>query len=161
MSEHRSRREAVKQLGSAGAGLLLAGGFIRGRREPIQIAGMPVEISVAAIGRDTIRITAAAIVGTGGVPDDGALVRGAEVAPVARRRDAGRFASVSAGGMIVRYTPDPPTLHVETARRVPVQRLVFSASEPGMSFRLPKGPLLGLGEGGPQFDRKGSRSRSE
>ncbi len=25
-----------------------------------------------------------------------------------------------------------------------------------MSFLLPKGPLLGLGEGGPQFDRKGS-----
>ena len=28
-----------------------------------------------------------------------------------------------------------------------------------MSFLLPKGPLLGFGEGGPQFDRKGTTDR--
>ncbi len=36
---------------------------------------------------------------------------------------------------------------------------MLSAEQPGLSFQLPKGPLLGLGEGGPQFDRKGSMDR--
>ena len=36
---------------------------------------------------------------------------------------------------------------------------MFDAQNPGVSFLLPKGPLLGLGEGGPQFDRKGSVDR--
>ena len=40
-----------------------------------------------------------------------------------------------------------------------MQRLVLDAEQPGVSFKLPDGPLLGLGEGGPQFDRKGSTDR--
>ena len=43
---------------------------------------MPVEIAIASVSPVTVRITVAAIVGTGGVPDDGALVarRGREAA---------------------------------------------------------------------------------
>ena len=65
MSESFSRREALKNLGAAGAGVVLAGGIIRGQAAPIRLAGMPVEIAVASISPTTVRITAAAIVGTG------------------------------------------------------------------------------------------------
>ena len=37
-----------------------------------------------------------------------------------------------------------------------VQRLSLDEERPDVSFLLPQGPLLGMGEGGPQFDRKGS-----
>ena len=37
-----------------------------------------------------------------------------------------------------------------------MQKLTLDAAAPGLSFLLPKGPLLGLGEGGVQFDKKGS-----
>jgi hypothetical protein len=37
-----------------------------------------------------------------------------------------------------------------------VQRLSLSETAPTIAFSLGKGPVLGLGEGGPQFDRKGS-----
>jgi alpha-glucosidase/alpha-D-xyloside xylohydrolase len=120
---------------------------------------MPVEIAVAPVSPVTVRITAAAVVGTGGVPDDGAFVRAAEVRPIARGRTIGAPIKVTAGNLVVRYTDGPPIIHVETAAGRPIQKLVLSPEEPGVSFQLPKGPLLGLGEGGPQFDRKGSLDR--
>ncbi|MEX2282901.1 MAG: TIM-barrel domain-containing protein, partial [Gemmatimonadota bacterium] len=63
---------------------------------------------------------------------------------------------VRAGDLTVRFTASPPTLHVESQNGTAVQKLTLDATAPGMTFQLPKGPLLGLGEGGPQFDRKGS-----
>ena len=154
----RTRREVLRQFGSAGAGFALGGGFFRGQTSPIRVAGMPVEIAIAPVSPVTVRITVAAIVGTAGVPVDGALVREAEAKVTARRRTADSFAPIEAGNLKVRFTGEP-AIHVETKAGQPVQRLVFDAQNPGVSFLLPKGPLLGLGEGGPQFDRKGSVDR--
>jgi len=159
MSESLSRRDALKQIAAAGAGVVVSGGIIRGQAAPIRIAGVPVEIAVASLSASTVRITAAAIAGAGGVPEDGALVKEAEVKPIARGRVAETFEPIRAGNLVVRYTDDPPTIHVDTARGQPLQKLTLSADQPGVSFLLPKGPLLGLGEGGPQFDRKGSVDR--
>jgi alpha-glucosidase/alpha-D-xyloside xylohydrolase len=155
MTKTFSRRDAIGRLSRAGMAFALGGGIIRGQGGAIRVAGMPVEIAVAPISPLTVRITVAAIAGTGGVPEDGALVRGAEVRPAARRRTRA-FPAVSAGDFIIRFTDDPPTIHVDDRRGGPIQRFTLDALEPGMRFTLPKGPLLGLGEGGPQFDRKGS-----
>ena len=159
MSERLSRRRALKHLAAAGAAAAFSPVVIRGQSAPIRLAGMPVEISVASISPVTVRITVAAIVGTAGVPEDGALVAAAEGKPLARRRTPDAFTAVRAGDLTVRYTADPPAIHVDTIKGQPVQRLTLSADEPGLSFLLPKGPLLGFGEGGPQFDRKGSVDR--
>jgi alpha-glucosidase/alpha-D-xyloside xylohydrolase len=158
MLERPSRRNALKHLAAAGAAAAFPPAIIRGQPSPIRVAGMPVEIAVASIGPVTVRISVAAIVGTGGVPDDGALVAAADARPVARGRTAA-WKPVRAGSLTVRYTADPPTIHVDSRDGQPVQRLVMSADQPGLSFLLPKGPLLGLGEGGVQFDRKGSTDR--
>jgi alpha-glucosidase/alpha-D-xyloside xylohydrolase len=159
MSETVSRRRALKHLAAAGAAAAFGPTVIRGQSAPIRVAGMPVEIAVASISPVTVRITVAAMVGTGGVPEDGALVAAAEGKPLARRRTADAFTAVRAGNLTVRYTADPPAIHVDTVKGLPVQRLGLSAEEPGLLFLLPKGPLLGMGEGGPQFDRKGSVDR--
>jgi alpha-glucosidase/alpha-D-xyloside xylohydrolase len=158
MPEHPSRRAALRQIAAAGVGAAVAPVTIRGQSSPIRIAGMPVELAIASVSPVTVRITVAPVVGTGGVPDDGALVRAADAPPIARRR-AATFAPVRAGNLTVRYSADPPTIAVETVKGEPVQRLVLDAEQPGLRFQLPKGPLLGLGEGGPQFDRKGSVDR--
>ena len=159
MHQRPSRRNALKHLAAAGVGAAFHPVIIRGQSAPIRVAGMPVEIAVASISPVTVRVTVAAIVGTGGVPDDGALVAAAERKPVARGRRGDALARVRAGTLSVRYTADPPTIHVDNAKGQPVQRLVLGAEQPGLSFQLPTGPLLGLGEGGPQFDRKGSMDR--
>jgi alpha-glucosidase (family GH31 glycosyl hydrolase) len=159
MPEHPSRRTALKQIAAAGVAATVTPITIRGQGAPIRIAGMPVEIAIASVSPVTVRITVAAIAGTGGVPDDGALVRAADGKPLARRRRGEEFTPVRAGNLTVRYSPDPPTIAVETVKGEPVQRLVLDVDRPVIRFQLPKGPLLGLGEGGPQFDRKGSTDR--
>jgi alpha-glucosidase/alpha-D-xyloside xylohydrolase len=164
-----NRREALKQFGAAGASLAFAG-VIRGQSGDIVINGKPVEIVVSSVSPTTVRITALPLEpgNPGAVPVDGALVQ-AEWGPVlARARDARPLQSVRAGNLTVRLTEAvPPTLHVEENGRL-VQRLTFGRHVPddpsqpaslALMFTLPKGPLLGLGEGGPQFDRKGSTDR--
>jgi alpha-glucosidase (family GH31 glycosyl hydrolase) len=61
--------------------------------------------------------------------------------------------------LLVQFTDSPPTFQIGWAKGPQVQKLTLSASDPTLTFTLPKGPLLGLGEGGPQFDRKGSTDR--
>jgi len=154
-----SRRDALKQLGTAGAGVVLgAPAILSGQRTDIRVAGRAVEIAVASLSPSTVRITVLPLEGgrAAAVPVDGALVREDLGRQLARGRSAGAVSTVKAGDLIVRVTADPPTLHVETAKGEPVQRLTLDAEAPGLSFLLGKGPLLGLGQGGPQFDRKGS-----
>ncbi len=159
MRRHVSRRDALKRLSAAGAGVVFSGGIIRGQSSPIVIAGKPVEIAIAAVSRSTVRITVLALEGGKPLPfpNHNALVRAADGKPIGRKR--GTFAPVRAGDLSVRFTVDPPTLHVENAAAQTVQRLTMSPSGSTVSFLLPKGPLLGFGEGGPQFDKKGTTDR--
>jgi alpha-glucosidase (family GH31 glycosyl hydrolase) len=156
MSTPVARRVALKQLATAGAGVVLAPAILRGQASPIAAAGRPIEIAIAAVSSDTVRMTVMPIDGGSGqaLPDDGALVAAAEGRAIGRHRT--EFATVRAGNLTVRFTASPPTLHVETVKGETIQRLVLDAAAPTIAFVLGKGPLLGFGEGGPQFDRKGS-----
>ena len=153
-----SRRDALKGLGVASAGLALSGGVIRGQGADIIVAGKPVEIAVSSVSPATVRITVRPIVDGApvAVPITGALERETFGANLATSRVAAPIARVRAHDLTVRFTPSPPTLIVETAKGGVVQRFGLDATAPGMTFLLPKGPLLGLGEGGVQFDKKGS-----
>ncbi len=161
MSGPVSRRDALKRLGMAGAGLILARGIIRGQSTDIVVAGKPVEIGVYMLSPSTVRLTVLPIENGQAtpVPVDGAVVGEGEKRPLARRRVTERFDPVRAGNLVVRFTTEPPTLHVETRTGQLVQRMTLDAQAAGMSFLLSKGPLFGLGEGGPQFDRKGTTDR--
>jgi alpha-glucosidase len=164
-SQHLSRREALKQLGAAGLSAIplsafatsLSIGATASQPDGVIIAGKPVEILVSTLSPSTIRLTVLPIESgrTTAVPVDGAIGREGEGQVQDRRRTRDGTATVRAGNLVVRFTSEPPTLHVETNSGQPVQRLVLDAQAGGMSFLLGKGPLLGLGQGGPQFDRKG------
>ena len=153
-----SRREALRHLGAASAGLALGGGIIRGQASPIAIAGQPVEIAVLSVSADTVRITVRPVTSgiAGEIAFTGALEKTDVGAVVSKARAASALARVRSGNLTVRFTDTPPELVVETSTGALVQRLTLSADTPGLSFLLPKGPLLGLGEGGVQFDRKGA-----
>jgi alpha-glucosidase len=153
-----SRRDALKSLGSSAAALGLPGSILRlVAAEPFRVAGQPAELEVQPVSKVTVRLTLrATTAATQPLPLTGALLRDEFGAPVARSADATKLGRVRAGDVIVRLSTNPPTVHVETRRGEPVQRLTLDATAPGFAFLLPEGPLLGLGEGGPQFDRKGS-----
>jgi alpha-glucosidase (family GH31 glycosyl hydrolase) len=156
MPKRISRREAMKQLGLAGAGALMPVGVIRGQNAEIVISGKPVEIAVSSVSRSTVRIAILPVQGSPAVtvPIDGALADD-QLHDAVRKRAPGAFGSIRAGGLVVRFTSSPPALHIDMQNGQPVQRLTFNDAAAGMTFLLPKGPVLGLGEGGPQFDRKG------
>ncbi len=158
-----SRRDAIKRLGAAGAGLALARGTLRGFASDIVVAGRPVELAVASLSAVTVRLTLRPIENRSPLPlpFTGALVKDDEGSVVASGRDLSAFGHVKAGDLLVRFTDAPPTIHVETADRRPVQRLTLSGENGSMRFLLPEGPLYGLGEGGPQLDRLDSIERME
>lgn len=160
-----TRRELLQQLGATAGAALLPVGIIRGQEAPIMVGGKPVEIAVFSVSPDTVRVTVRPIdTGTPeAIPYTGALVSDEFGTATRRGRTPTAVRSVRAGNMTVELV-DGPTINIlrtdgggrASVRTVLVQQLKLSATEPGMSFKLPNGPLLGLGEGGVQFDRKGS-----
>lgn len=159
MDEAVSRRDVLKRLGVSSAALFVGGGRgggFRGLYTDIVVAGRPVEIAVAAASRFTVRITVrpSASASTP-LPSDGALVDDRAGTPLGRHRSE-PFPPIAAGDLRVSFTSSPPTLHFATKNGEPVQRLRFDEKSGDVAFLLPNGPLYGLGQGGPQFDRKGS-----
>jgi alpha-glucosidase len=156
-----SRRDAIKQLGAASAAAALGPHIFRGLADGITIAGQRVEIEIASVSAVTVRITVRPI--QDGklvpVPATGELIEQSPGRPVAHGRQSAPLKRVRAGDLVVKFHEGPPTIVVETAAGSLVQRLTFDTVAPDMSFVLPSGPLLGLGEGGPQFDRKGSTDK--
>src|SRR6185503_2664448 len=160
MSPRISRRQALKDLGAAGAGIALTGGVIRGQGQAIQIAGKPVEIAVSSVSPITARITVRPLVdgAPAPVPITGALLSESFGSAMSANTTPGGLA-FRAGELTVTYEAlQPSTISVQHKGQR-IQRFIFDATEPGMTFQLPKGPLLGLGEGGVQFDKKGSTDR--
>ena len=152
-----SRRDALKHLGALGVGVLFAGRIRGTETAEIIVAGKPVEVSIWSLSPSTVRIVVAPIVdGTrADVPATGALAQPESGSPRTHATDAAPLNHVRAGDLVVRFTDRPPTLHVETSRGETVQTLTLDAASPTVMFPAGKGPLLGLGEGGAQFDRKG------
>src|SRR5262245_27530767 len=102
---------------------------------------------VSSVSRVTLRLTLRAVkAAKQPIPFTGAL-------------EQDEFPRGRAGDVSIRVTTNPPTLHIKDKKGDTVQQLTLDAAAPGLSFLLPKGPLLGLGEGGPQFDRKGSQDQ--
>jgi alpha-glucosidase len=143
-----TRRRALQRMAAAGAGMALAPSIVRGQAAPIIVAGRPAEILVRAISGNTIRISLRAIVG--GTPQP-VINRGALVEPV------GGFESrVEKGNMVVSVREGATTtITIRRLGRI-VQTLAVNSDDATLSFAIGQSPLFGLGEGGPQFDRRGT-----
>jgi len=67
-----------------------------------------------------------------------------------------RTERISLGKLTVTISSDPLTINTYENQRL-VQRLVIDKQTAVVSFDITGGPVLGLGEGGPQFDRRGNK----
>ena len=158
---HPTRRDVLKQLGIAGAGLALTPTIIRGQGTELMAGGTPVEIAVSSVSPNTVRITVQPITSgqPAAIPDDGVLAQAEWGKSLARARTGATLANVKAGNLAVKVAASPLVITVEGSDMRTVQEFTFDAAAPGFSFMLPRGPLLGLGEGGSQYDRKGATDR--
>jgi len=129
--------------------------------------GEPAQLDVRQAGEHAVRVTFKPVSFEADFPATPTLDADYTYpAPALSLRDLDAPVEAQVGGLAVTVRPDPLTLEVRNAVGDPVQTLVF-ADDGTVSFALGEGPVLGLGEGGPEpgrnwrteheveFDRRG------
>jgi alpha-glucosidase (family GH31 glycosyl hydrolase) len=117
-------------------------------------AAAEFEIRLVPITPVTIRI----MLNAPAIPDDGALAGNSWPTPIASLHSSSRPQTIRHGDMRLLYTPGP-SFRVIDAQGAEIQQLTIDPQSGILSFHTGASPLLGLGEGGPQFDRRGSQDR--
>ena len=158
MGRSISRREVLGNIVSAGAGTLLAGGKISAQPATIRIADQPVEIDLAQLSPHTIRVSIVPLENgqLKSIPNDGSIVEQAWAPPTTRINTLSRKQQISFGKLGVTISPDPLMIVIYESQRL-VQRLMIDSQKGNISFDISDSPVLGIGEGGSQFDRRGHK----
>jgi len=146
-------------MGSAGAALALGPPVLRWRVGHPRTAGAAVEVAAAAVSPATLRVTvlAAGERSAEPVPLDGALVDGSW-SPDARTESTGPE-GIAVGGFVVTVLEEPLRVRVGRPGGRVVQEIEVDPASGAAWFGMGEGPLLGMGQGGPQLDRRGSLHR--
>jgi alpha-glucosidase/alpha-D-xyloside xylohydrolase len=92
------------------------------------------------------------------VPLDGVLVKEDFGKPQARMRAVAGSRAVKCGSLTVTLKGDPISIRVEGGGRL-IQELQVDRATGKLTFPTGEAPVLGLGQGGPQFDKRGSLDR--
>jgi len=144
-----NRREVLKSIATAGA---LLGN---------EIAGRPIELAITAATSQTVRITIQPIANDEllPIPRDGALVQAEWGTPALRWRSIAGTRHVKCGSLTVDVSASPFTIRVTQKGSRVVQEIKLDTATGKLTFPLGDAPVLGLGQGGPQFDRRGSIDR--
>lgn len=147
-----SRRDVVARLGVSALGL---SGLDARAAEPLTACGKPVELSLAALGAHTLRITLSLLENgrPERLPADDFLRLAGTPSPLLRARTAAELKTVGWNQAQVTLTASPLTLAIQRSGET-IQHLQFDPSTAAVSFRNSSGPLFGVGEGGEQFDRR-------
>jgi len=151
-----TRRHALRALGALSAAATLPSRARAEARGP-DIRGREIEIRITPVSERTFRLTVLPLSGTSAsVQTDGCLVRADWGRPLARLRgDFSRWAAKS-GDLEIEVSQDPLAFEISRPTRGTIQKLSIDRETGALSFLTGDGPLLGLGEGGPQFDRRGA-----
>jgi alpha-glucosidase/alpha-D-xyloside xylohydrolase len=157
MNEPRSRRELLKQFAAISATLLLPTAS-RGAESSARSAGEDFEVQIVSVSAQTVRLTVLPIKNGKiiAVPHNGSLARKSWGAPVAILRGDASDRTIACGNLSIQVSRDPLTFVISTPSGVEIQRVFVDRATGIVSFATGDSPLLGLGEGGPQFDRRGS-----
>src|SRR5437016_4683817 len=101
MKDSISRRAALRNISAASASAFLTTTKALAQQKPIEIAGKPVEVTLASVTPSTVRITIQQLENgqPKPVPLDGALVKEDFGRPAARMRTLDGVRSVKCGGL--------------------------------------------------------------
>jgi alpha-glucosidase/alpha-D-xyloside xylohydrolase len=166
MSKHYDRRQMLKGAAAASASFLFpkqsrGDCFSDGLVAPGsigQVERAEFEVQVGSVSAHTLRLTVLPIKNgqVAAVPANGSLVRTSWGEPILKVRGESQRRSVKSGSLHVNVSTTPLSFTVETESGELVQRLILDLATGAVVFNTGNSPLLGLGEGGPQFDRRGS-----
>ena len=157
-----SRRIVLKGLGASGALAIPIGSVEAGQAAALRVAGRPVEVIVTPIDHRIVRISVVPLEAGRAepIPDDGSLVRQDSGQPLMRLTEPGPAQSITrAGDWHLTVSTEPIAIRVEAPDGRLIQQIRVDGETGAFTFHLGDGPVLGFGEGGPQFDRRGSVDR--
>jgi alpha-glucosidase (family GH31 glycosyl hydrolase) len=157
MSPRWNRRDVLKGLAAASTAIIIRP-KLSAMQESGGTVGRPVEIQVAPVSPHTFRLTLFAL-GTGGslgsIPSNGSLAQESWAAPVAKVQKESEQ-TIAVGNARLKISFHPVKITITNEASALIQQLAWDDSTGALSFLSGNSPLLGLGEGGPQFDRRGS-----
>ena len=158
MNDLWNRREVLKRLAAASAAFILPGGAAAKPSQRLAGQDEDIEIHVASISEHTLRVSIlpAKSSHASSIPFNGSLVRTAWNPPIAKLHGESQAQTIKLGSMTLNFSPDPIAFTITTASDETVQTLTWDRESGVVGFTPGTSPLLGLGEGGPQFDRRGS-----
>jgi len=160
MKRSISRREVLGSLVCAGTATLLTGAKGSAQSgaspQPVVVAGKNVELRITSISEYTLRISIVPIENStpAELVSSGSLAPQSFPEPRARFRNDSDFKKVSLGRLSVSASLNPLTITVEESGRE-LQLLRIDQATGSLAFKSGDKLLLALGEGGPQFDRRG------
>jgi alpha-glucosidase (family GH31 glycosyl hydrolase) len=157
MDRSWNRRRVLKQL------IAVAGTFALPAKRAFanSILGSAVpesEIQISSVSANTLRLSMRPVKDgkVSAIPMDGSLVQSSWGAPVATLQGDWQAQPVKAGNLTVHAAPHPLVFTIKNKMGETIQQLAVDRASGVVHFQTGRSPLLGLGEGGPQFDRRGS-----
>lgn len=156
MKERYDRRQILKGMSAAAATYFLPQAAEQSE-SPLRVAGKEVEIQLTPVSDHTFRLSVLPIVDAklAPIPADGSLVRTHWGAPAARIREIAEPRTIKFGRFSISLSQNPMCFAIEMDGGK-IQVLQIAADSGILSFYTGDSPLLALGEGGPQFDRRGN-----
>ena len=158
MTNRYDRRDILKGAGAICARSFLWTPSMDAEQPNLQVTGRNVEVQISPVSPHTFRLSVLPI--EGGQPQpvkgNGSLSQASWGAPLARLTVTEREHSVKVGVVNVKLSANPLKVIVEGAKGEVIQQLTIDSEIGAVSFLLENFALLGLGEGGPQFNRRGS-----
>ncbi len=160
MTRQWNRRELLAQLAGASAGMLLPQGS-RIASGDLRVAGQDCEIQLTSVSADALRLSVLPLQrdNVSRIPFDGSLVKSTWGTPFATLRSGLKMQKMKCGNLEVLFSPSPLSFTITNSEGQTIQQLFIHEETGVVSFFTGESPLLGLGEGGPQFDRRGSTDR--
>ena len=158
MTKRYDRRQLLKGVGAACATFLLPTNQETAAGTTARVAGQDAEIQIASLSAHTVRLTISPIKNGRAidVPANGSLVQTAWSKPIATMRAPVQEKTVKAGDLRVAISAEPLAFAIKSASGETIQQFKIDEETGTVSFLTGDSPLLGLGEGGAQFDRRGS-----
>jgi alpha-glucosidase (family GH31 glycosyl hydrolase) len=157
MKKPYGRREVLKGMSAAWAAYFLPES-VNFATQNLRVAGCDVEIQLATISAHTFRLSVLPIENgrAAAIPTDGSLVRERWGQPTITLRGMEAAQTTRSGGVSIQFDPASLTFTIRDGESEQVQRIQIDQDTGVVSFNTGDSPLLALGEGGPQFDRRGS-----
>ncbi len=158
MNQQWDRRQVLQRLAAVSTGLMLPSSPLVTKPFPRLASQDDIEVQVVSVSPHTFRLSILPVKNdqVGSIPSNGCLVRSSWDNPVAKLRGDVPAQTIRLENLTLQFSPDPIAFTVRTVSGESIQRLTWDRASGALSFETGNSPLLGLGEGGPQFDRRGS-----